>query len=58
MDYRETKDIRLIPPDTYTTLLKPALDALISLDANPSELLEYVFSKEELEWLKKHHTSH
>lgn len=50
--------LKLLKGDEYTSKLKPALDALAALDANPSDLLEMLFSKEELEWLKTQYTSH
>ncbi len=44
----------LIPEDKYGLIALDAFQGLISLDANPQDLIKMLFKKEELEWMKQH----
>jgi hypothetical protein len=53
LDLTESNELALVPHKKYRPITREALIRVVCMDENPSDLVQMLFSREELLWLKK-----
>jgi hypothetical protein len=51
--YDEAEPLKLAPRKEHRIRAKRALKTVVHLDSTPHDLIEKIFSKEEIEWLRQ-----